>query len=239
LPLRQKPKVLRRTGETPGSKLAGGRDCDVSPVGISINQRNLFALRKSNPILSRVSRLDASEARPDSFHKSCQLSSCSRELPLTVLGVFGREVIGERTLERIEPNHEVPFVALCSGSAARFSFLTEWPESCSQLGSEEFRLFPCCEMAAFGESGVVNLLAKEAITALFSLSFHELPHQFPNLVCVGVKREVSCIEHLNLRARYVLSIPFWLAEIERKIVLSPGRRNPACKAYSVIGPTLA
>jgi hypothetical protein len=85
-------------------------------------------------------------------------------LPLTVLGVFGREVIGERTLERIEPNHETPFVALCSGSAARFSLLTEWPESCSQLGSEEFRLFPCCELAAFGEPGVVNQLAKEAIT---------------------------------------------------------------------------
>src|ERR1035441_9882506 len=104
-------------------------------------------------------------------------------------------------------------------------FLTEWPESCSQLGSEEFRLFPCCEMAAFGESGVVNLLAKEAITALFSLSFHKLPHQFPNLVCVGVKREVSCIEHVNLRARYVFSIPFWLAEIERKIVLFPNNKE--------------
>ena len=50
---------------------------------------------------------------------------------------------------------------------------------------------------------------------------HELTYQRRNLVRFGIKREVSCVEYVDFRVRYVLAISFRLARIEREIVLAP------------------
>ena len=50
---------------------------------------------------------------------------------------------------------------------------------------------------------------------------HELTYQRRNLICFGIKREVSCVEYVDLRVRYVLAVAFRLAEIEREVVLAP------------------
>ena len=56
---------------------------------------------------------------------------------------------------------------------------------------------------------------------LLLLRSHELTHQRSDLICFGIKREVSRVEYMNLRVRYVLAKTFRLADIERGIVLAP------------------
>jgi hypothetical protein len=53
------------------------------------------------------------------------------------------------------------------------------------------------------------------------LSLHELTYQCRNFIGFGIKREVSCVEHVHLGVRYVLAVAFRLANIEREIVLAP------------------
>ena len=53
------------------------------------------------------------------------------------------------------------------------------------------------------------------------LRFHELTYQRRNLICFGIEREVSRVEHVNVGIGYVLAVTFRLAQIERKIVLAP------------------
>jgi hypothetical protein len=49
----------------------------------------------------------------------------------------------------------------------------------------------------------------------------KLTDQGRYLVCFGIKREVSCVEDVDFRLRYILAIAFRFAEIEREIVLAP------------------
>ena len=53
------------------------------------------------------------------------------------------------------------------------------------------------------------------------LGLHELTYQRRNLVRLGVQCEVTCIEHVDFSARHILAVAFWLAGIEREIVLAP------------------
>ena len=53
------------------------------------------------------------------------------------------------------------------------------------------------------------------------LPLHEPTYQRRNLICFGIQREVSCLQHMDLRIRHVLVVAFWLARIEREIMLAP------------------
>ena len=46
-------------------------------------------------------------------------------------------------------------------------------------------------------------------------------HQGNNLIRLGIEREVPRVEDVDIRVRYVLAIPFRLADIKRGIVLAP------------------
>ena len=75
------------------------------------------------------------------------------------------------------------------------------------------------------------LLAKPVTTCFFTIGVHligsgdffrsELTYQRGDLVCLGIQREVSCVEYVDFRLRYILAIAFRFAEIEREIVLAP------------------
>src|ERR1700728_4842941 len=72
--------------------------------------------------------------------------------------------------------------------------LAQWPERCSQLGAEEFRLLPCREVSALRDSVVVNQLG---------ISFlGPTPRGLINLVWKGAHgnrdRDVSRIEKAAL-----------------------------------------
>jgi hypothetical protein len=43
---------------------------------------------------------------------------------------------------------------------------------------------------------------------------------------VLVSSEVPCVEYVDLRVQYVLAVAFWLAEIEREIMLAPEDQKP-------------
>ena len=51
--------------------------------------------------------------------------------------------------------------------------------------------------------------------------FHELPHQSRNLICFGVKREVSRFEYVDVRLWYIPGGSVPARQIERKVVLAP------------------
>src|SRR6266404_9471127 len=53
------------------------------------------------------------------------------------------------------------------------------------------------------------------------LRLHELIQHSCNLIGFGIKREVSRVEYMNPRVRYVLAETLRLADIERGIVLAP------------------
>src|ERR1044072_2796958 len=53
------------------------------------------------------------------------------------------------------------------------------------------------------------------------LRLHELAQQRRNLICFGIKREVSCVQNSDLRVGDVFAVTFGLADIERRIVLAP------------------
>jgi hypothetical protein len=50
---------------------------------------------------------------------------------------------------------------------------------------------------------------------------NKLTYQRRDLVCLGIKREVSCVEDVNFRLWYILAVAFRFAEIEREVVLAP------------------
>jgi len=43
---------------------------------------------------------------------------------------------------------------------------------------------------------------------------HESRHQFGDLVCARVEREMTCLQEVYLGRRYVASIGFWLGDIK-------------------------
>ena len=65
------------------------------------------------------------------------------------------------------------------------------------------------------------------------LGLHELTYQRRNLICFGIKREVSCVEYVDLRVRQVLAVAFRFAEIERE---SAAPKPKALAASSVAMP---
>jgi hypothetical protein len=70
------------------------------------------------------------------------------------------------------------------------------------------------------------VIAKRRAGCRLLLGLHELTYQGRNLICFGIKREVSCVEYVDLRVWYVLAIAFRLAKIEREIVLAPKNQKP-------------
>ena len=55
---------------------------------------------------------------------------------------------------------------------------------------------------------------------------HKIANQTRNLVCLGIQREVSRVEYVDLRFRHVHAVPFRLAGIEREVVLAPDDQEP-------------
>ncbi len=55
------------------------------------------------------------------------------------------------------------------------------------------------------------------------LHLHELTQQRCNLICLGVKREVSGVEYVDLRVGNVVALR--LAEIEREVMLAPDHQQ--------------
>ena len=67
---------------------------------------------------------------------------------------------------------------------------------------------------------------------------HKLAYQRRDLICFGVEREVSCVEDVDLRRRYVLSVAFRFAWIERQIVLAPDGPEALAASSSSMPATL-
>src|SRR5882762_892186 len=59
-----------------------------------------------------------------------------------------------------------------------------------------------------------------------SLPPHELTHKRRNLICFGIKREVSSVDNVNLSVRYVPAIGFRLRNVERRVILTPNHQQP-------------
>ena len=60
------------------------------------------------------------------------------------------------------------------------------------------------------------------------LRVHEPTYQRRDLIGFGIKREVSGVEYVDLRVRYVLAVAFRLSEIEREIVPAPEDQSLGC-----------
>jgi len=57
------------------------------------------------------------------------------------------------------------------------------------------------------------------------LRLHELTHQRSDLICFGIKREVSPVEYMDLSVGYILAVTFRFADIERGIMLAPDNQK--------------
>src|SRR5450432_16291 len=57
------------------------------------------------------------------------------------------------------------------------------------------------------------------------LHLHELTYQRCNIICFGIKSEVSGVENMNLSVRHIQPVPLRLAEIKRQIVLAPDHQQ--------------
>lgn len=63
--------------------------------------------------------------------------------------------------------------------------------------------------------------ARNAKQVFFPLTIHKLADQRADLIGLRIECEVACVQNVDLRLRHVLTVPFWLAGIEREIMLAP------------------
>src|ERR1700730_17182104 len=54
---------------------------------------------------------------------------------------------------------------------------------------------------------------------------HQVIHKCRNFFRFGIKSEVSCIENVNLRLRYVPAIGLRLRQVEREVILAPNHQQ--------------
>ena len=62
--------------------------------------------------------------------------------------------------------------------------------------------------------------------------FHECLNEHRDFVCLGIEREMSSIEDVDLGFRHIFAIAFGLAGIEREIVLTPAESFASTPATS-------
>ena len=116
---------------------------------------------------------------------------------------------------------------MCMGSPSGFemAYPGEWHNnSSSYLSVPDFRCSWTQPRGPLFDRVVErHLTSRNGVDMLcrLLLRLHELTYQSRNLLCFGIKREVSCVEYVDLRVRYVLAVAFRLAQIEREIVLAP------------------
>src|SRR5216684_5814892 len=57
------------------------------------------------------------------------------------------------------------------------------------------------------------------------LRLHEPIYKRRNFIRFGIKREVSCVENVNLSVRYIAAIGLGLREFKREVILAPNHQQ--------------